>query len=315
MTKKKLIKKNNVSQGNTLIKRVKKNAWFYLFMMPAIIYFIVFRYLPMYGIVIAFKDYNIFKGIAESSWVGLKHFKFIYSLPLFHQVLKNTLVIGFLKILWTFPTPIILALMINELRSVKFKRIIQSSIYIPHFISWSVIGGLAYALFSPQFGILKSICDALGLEDPNLLMNVKYFRGLLVGATVWKTAGWGTIIYIAALLGVDPAIYEAAYVDGANRLTRIIYIALPSIQSVIFVVLLVNIGNVVNVGFASVMALQNPLVFSVSEIIETYVYKNGILAGRFSFTAAVGLFNSVIAFILVMGTNFIKKKVTGESII
>lgn len=276
-----------------------RNRYLYLLLMPCIIYFIVFNYVPMYGLVLAFKDFKFSKGILGSDWVGLENFKYLFNLDMFYTVLKNSLRLSLMRLVFYFPIPIILALALNEVPFLRFKRLAQTTIYLPYFISWVVIGGILVNLLSPSWGIVNSVIKLFGGEPVFFLGKAEYFPEVVVGSSIWKTAGWDTIIYLAALSAINPDLYEAAAIDGASRLQRIWHVTLPGIKSTIVILLLLNIGSLMTNGFEQIYMLQNGSNLAVSEVFETYSYRLGIVNGRFSFATTVGLFSSVVGFILL----------------
>lgn len=288
-----------------------KNRYLYLLLVPCVVYFIVFNYVPMYGLVLAFKDFKFSEGIMGSAWVGLANFKYLFNLDTFYKVFGNSLSLSLLKLVIYFPIPIILTIALNEIPFIKYKRISQTMLYLPYFISWVVIGGIMVNLLSPSWGIINSAIRALGGEPVFFLGSAKYFRGIAVVSNIWKNVGWDTIIYFAAVTAINPQQYEAATVDGASRLQRIWYITLPGIKSTIIILLLLTIGNIMNNGFEQIFMLQNASNLAVSEVFETYTYRLGIINGRFSFATTVGLFSSVVGFTLLMIANAVAK-LTGE---
>nr|WP_245581120.1 ABC transporter permease subunit [Paenibacillus ginsengihumi] len=286
----------------------------YLLLLPGLLFFIIFKYVPMWGVVIAFQEYSPFKGILGSDWVGLQHFAKLFAYDKFWEIFRNTLLISFYNLIFFFPAPIILALLLNELRHQLFKRSIQTIIYLPHFISWVVVVGMTYLLLGTQGGIVNEIIAAFGGEKVAFLTTPEYFRTLLVSQSVWKEAGWGTIIFLAALSGVDTQLYEAAIVDGAGRWRQLWHITLPAIRSTIFILLILRLGNILDVGFEHVFLMLNSTVMSVGDVFETYVYREGLIGGKFSYTTAVGLFKSLVGLALVLGANWLTKKFGEEGV-
>lgn len=284
-------------------------------LLPGLLYFFIFRYLPMGGLLIAFKDYDIFRGIWDSPWVGLDIFREVFSSSDFKDVLVNTLLISVYKLVFGFPVPIILALLLNEMRVQLFKRISQTVLYLPHFISWVVIGGIMLTLLSPNYGIAGDIMRFFGVEPFNLLGSRDYFRSILVISDIWRNAGWGTIIYLAALTQVDPTLYEAAVVDGANKWKQTWHVTLPAISHVVILLLILEIGRIMNVGFEQILILQNPLVRDISDVFETYVYRVGIQRGEYSFTAALDFFKSVVAAVLIIAAHRFSKRLGQEGLL
>ncbi|MBO0993201.1 ABC transporter permease [Bacillus sp. SD088] len=300
--------------------KVKRNISFskywslYLIMVPGIIYFILFKYLPMWGVIIAFQDYSVFGGLLESTWVGLQHFNHMFQDREFYQVLWNTFIISFYKLLWGFPGPIVLAILLNEIRNMGYKRAIQTLAYLPHFLSWVIVGGILINILSPSTGIVNEVIKFLGMNPILFLADTSWFRSVLVASDIWKEIGWGAIIYLAALAGVDPQLYEAATVDGANKWKQLWYVTIPALLPTIAILFVLRLGNVLDVGFEQIFVLYNPVVYEVADVIETYVYRAGIEQAQFSYTTAVGLFKSVIALVLVYLANKAAKKMGQEGI-
>ena len=294
-----------------LLKRMWFYRFYYLLALPGILYFIIFHYIPMAGIVIAFKDISPFggvEGIIEAPWVGFKHFERFFNSIFFWDVIENTLVISGLKILVGFPAPIIFALMLNEVMRVSFKRVVQTISYLPHFISWVVVTGLITALLGTSGGIITQFLNDLTGDQWTFLTNPDYFRSILVGSHVWKTVGWSSIIYLAAMSGIDPHLYEAAAIDGANRFQMARFITVPSIAFVIAILFIFEMGNILDAGFEQILLLYSPSVYSVSDIIDTYVYREGLLGLQYSFAAAVGLFKAVMALIMILMANVLARR-------
>ena len=287
----------------TLSKNARKYWQLYVFIIPALAYFIVFHYIPMYGAQIAFKNYSAVKGIWGSPWAGFKWFDILFQSPDFWVALRNTTIISLLKLVFNFPAPIILALLLNEVYRSVFKRVVQTIVYFPHFISWVILGGIMISLFSKNSGLLAF----LGLEV-SPLMDPSKFRGLLVFSEMWKEIGWGTIIYLAAISGINPDLYDAGKMDGANRFRLVRHITLPSISGTIVTLLILKTGHILSVGFDQIFILYNPLVYEVSDVLETYVYRVGITMGRYSFATAAGLFQSLVGLILILIANRLAKR-------
>lgn len=288
--------------------RYWKNRYLLLLLVPGLIFYIVFRYKPMYGILIAFKDYRFRLGIMASPWVGLDMFKQLWSSKDFWLVFRNTVVISSLKLLFGFPAPIILALLLNEIRALKFKRIVQTVSYLPYFISWVVLAGIFFQVLSPSAGPVNYVIKALTGKTLYFLGDPGLFRGTVVGLSVWKGVGWGAIIYLAALAGVNPELYEAAYIDGAGRWQRALHITLPSLAPVITILFILSVGGIVEDDFDQIFNLYRPVVYSVGDVLSTYIYRKGLAEMRYSFATAVGLFQNVLAFLLVMVTNVLSKR-------
>ncbi|GAE34784.1 ABC-type polysaccharide transport system [Halalkalibacter akibai JCM 9157] len=297
-----------------LMKKIKKNKWIYLMIAPGLLYFFVYKYIPMYGLIIAFQDYKPYLGITGSEWVGLQHFERLFTDPDFWMIFRNTLALFALQILVFFPIPIIIALMLNEVRNQTFKKGVQTLIYIPHFMSWVVIVSISFVMLTLDGGIINSVIEALGFQKINFLMNPDTFRPMYILQVVWREAGWGTIIFLAAIAAVDPQLYEAAKMDGANRLKQAWHITLPAIRSVIVVLLILKIGDVLELGFEHVYLLLNASNREVGEIFDTYVYTAGLKQGQFSYSTAVGFFKGIVGLILVMIANWLAKKAGEEGV-
>lgn len=279
-----------------------------------VIYYIVFRYLPMWGLLMGFMDYMPHKGLLGSRWVGFKHFMRFFNEPAFNMLFRNTLTIGILNLVIYFPIPIILALMLNEVRCLKFKKFIQTCTYIPHFVSWVVIVSISNVIFSYESGILNVLLNQIGMEKINFMLKPEWFYPLFFGQIILKEAGWGTIIFLAALAGIDISLYEAAKIDGANRWKQMWYITLPAIKSTIITLLILRLGRFLNTGFEHIFLMLNAMNRHVAEVFDTYVYENGIQRGLLSYSIAVGFFKSVISLILVVSSNYLAKKVGHEGI-
>jgi putative aldouronate transport system permease protein len=297
------------------LRLIVHDRWLYVLALPGILYFIVFRYLPIYGVTIAFKDYSIYKGYFESEWVGFANFIKLFGQFGFQRALRNTLIISFYKLVVGFPAPVILALLLNEVTHTLYKKTVQTTLFLPHFISWVIIAGLLYALLSPYSGVVRTVADMLHHEGKivDLMASKKYFRGVIVVSEVWRNAGFGAIIYIATITTIDPQLYEAATVDGAGRWRQLWHVTLPGIRTTLVILLILRIGRIMNVGFEQIFALYNPMVYEVSEVLETYVYKIGIFEAKYSLATATGFFKSVVGLGLVLLTNTIAKRIDEES--
>lgn len=296
------------------LRRIARNWELYLFLIPTIAYFLIFRYYPMYGIQIAFRNFKSTKGILGSQWVCLRNFERFFSATDFWQLLNNTLSVSIGTLLCSFPVPILLALFLNQLPSKRYKKIVQTVIYAPHFISTVVLVGIISLFFSPSSGIVNFIIQWLGGTPIHFMGQASWFRPLYIGSDIWQNAGWGSILYLAALASISPELHEAAVVDGANKFQRILHVDLPGILPTIVVMFILNSGKVMSVGFEKAYLMQTSLNLSASEIIATYVYKRGLLQAQFSFSTAVGLFESLANLILILTMNFISKKVTDSSL-
>lgn len=295
------------SAGSTepLFRYMKRHKWMYLLMLPGIIYFIIFKYVPMAGLVISFQNYSPYLGILESEWVGLENFKTFFMNPDFKMLLVNTFSISILNLVFFFPMPILLALLLNEIKNKLVKKSIQTMIYIPHFISMVIVASITFTLLNTESGIINQIVYALTGEKLEFLADPKYFRWIIVIQNIWKETGWGMIIFLAALAGVDTQLYEAAQVDGAGKLRQMWHITLPAIKSTIIIMLIMKVGTLLNTGFEQIFLMKNSLNSSVAEVFDTYVYTLGITQGAFSYSTAVGMFKSVVATIMVVTTNWI----------
>lgn len=306
------------TKGKTL-KEFKKQFSLHLFVWAGLLFLLLFSIIPMLGVLIAFNDYKIktgFVGMFHGPWVGLKHFKAFISNRKFATLMRNTLSISVLKMFFSFPLPIIFSIMISEMRSAKFKRIVQTASYLPHFISWTIVAGLFYAFFSTNNGLVNILLMNLGLiKDPiPLLIDENYYYFLAVASEIWKEMGWSAIIYLAAISGIDPSLYESAQIDGAGRFQRIWHVTLPCIRGTISILLIMSIGDLFSGNFDQAMLLGNSLNVNRSEIIDVFVYKTGLSQGRYSFAAAAGLFQSVISLVLVLIANSTSKKLSGASL-
>lgn len=299
---------------NTILKTIAKHKLLYIMMIPGIIFFIIYRYLPLFGVVMAFQDYNIIQGVLQSPWVGFKHFETLLTDMTFWNVFKNTVVISTLKLIFGFPAPIILALFINELGNGIFKRVVQSISCIPNFLSWAVMGGIFIQFFYGSGLLNNAIIEPILGHSIDFFAESGSFRNMIIITDIWKSIGWSAIIYTAALAGVDPELYEAAILDGASRFKQIIHITLPSISSIITIMLIFSLGGILNAGFDQILVMYNSLVYSSSDIIDTYVYRMGLQQSLFSYSTAVGLFKSLISATLVLGANKVVKALGYEGI-
>ena len=290
--------------------RARKLSYCYVLLLPTLVYFIVFHYVPMYGIIIAFKDFSIQKGILGSSWAGLKNFNRLFESTIFYTVLRNTVVISVYRLLLGFPAPIIFALGINEIAQRKLKSLVQTISYLPHFISWVVMAGIIMELLSPTRGAVNYLITLLGGEPVVFLSEPRYFRSILVITGIWKEIGWGSIIYLAAIAGIPSEQYESAYIDGASHLGVIRHIILPSILPVVSIMFILQLGNVLNAGFDQVFNLYNPTVYEVGDIIDTYTYRVGLGNDmQYSYSTAVNFFKNLVGFILVVATNLLVRNI------
>ncbi|MFS0724870.1 ABC transporter permease [Paenibacillus sp. 1P07SE] len=313
-----------LTSGSSAWKRFKKQQGMHYFVWLGLAFLFVFSYTPMFGILMAFKDYSIvsgIKGIFTSEWVGLKYFREFYNDYQFYEIVRNTLVLSFLKVIFTFPVPILFAVMLNEVKNMAFKRVVQTASYLPHFISWVVVLGVAFTFLSGDIGMVNNILMSWGwIEQPiPFLTSGSYFWGMAIGTAIWKEAGWWAIIFLASIAGINPALYEAAQIDGAGRLARIWHITLPGIKGTVVVVLILTIGSILGGGligsnFDQAYLFGNASNNSTSEIVQTYAFKAGLAQGRFSYAAAIDLFQSVISVVLIFSSNYIAKRVSGNGL-
>ncbi|MEK8132410.1 sugar ABC transporter permease [Paenibacillus filicis] len=287
---------------------VRKDFFLYLLVAPGLLFFLVFKYIPMWGVMISFQDYSPYQGLLGSPWVGLEHFQRLFTQNEFAVLFRNTMAISLLNLVFFFPVPIILSLMLNELRYVILKKALQSIVYLPHFLSWVIIAGISFLMLSTSDGVFNALLEAAGRDKVDFLTNPNYFWFLLTAQSIWKEAGWGTVIFLAAIASVDPQLYEAARMDGASRMRQIWHVTLPAIRSVIIILLILRIGHIMDVGFEQVYLMMNGAVSEVADVFDTYVYRSGIQQGQFSYSTAVGLFKSVVGLILVILSNKIAKK-------
>ncbi|MGO4694876.1 ABC transporter permease [Paenibacillus sp. 2TAB26] len=296
------------------MKALYRDWQLYLLLLLPLAYFIIFKYTPMLGVVIAFKDYNMFQGIFASPWVGFETFREVFQMDGFYNALRNTFLLNFLDLVVSFPIPIALAILLNELRIKWFKKGAQTILYLPHFISWVIIGGMAIQLLATNNGIVNNLLKSLGMKVIPFLTEPVYWVLTYLGIGIWQSAGWGTIIYLAALTGINKDLYEAADVDGASRMRKIWHITLPGIKPTIIILLIINIGHMASIGFDRPFVLSNPLVTDVSEVISTYVYKIGIQSARYTIATAIGLFQAVVGLIFLLSADYISRKVNDQGI-
>lgn len=297
----------NIKTGKS-VREILKWRWHYLFLLPAIACIFIFSYIPMYGVVLAFKDYRFVDGILGSPWIGFKHFETIFNSTLFYRVIRNTLLISFYRLLFGFPAPIILALLLNEINNRIFKRITQTISYLPYFISWVILAGIIIEILSPKRGVINFVISLFGVQPMHFLTLPQYFRPILVITGIWQGVGWGTIIYLAALSGIDSEQIEAAYIDGARRFHIIRWIIIPTIMPVISIVLILNLGSILNAGFDQIFNLYNPMVYETGDIIDTYTYRAGLMDMEYGYSTAVGLFKNVVGFLLIITANIIVRR-------
>ena len=296
-------------------RHIYRDRYLLLMILPALIWYIIFAYIPMYGVTLAFKKFDYQAGIWGSPWAGMIHFQRLFrSTSNFDRVLRNTVIISMLKLAFVFTSGIILALLINEIPNGRFKKITQTISYLPHFLSWVIIGSILTVILSPSTGVINNFLGLFGIKPIFFLADVKWFRTVLISSDVWQSMGWGSIIYLAAIAGIDPALYEAAIIDGAGRITMMFRITIPCIVNVITIMLILSLGRILNAGFDQVMNLYNLRVYEVADIIDTYVYRVGINDADYSFATAVGLFKNVIGLFLVVMSQWIAKKMGNEGL-
>lgn len=308
------IKKRKLSKIQQLAKTLKKDWMLYVLVVPIIIWYIAFLYKPMYGLQIAFKKFSIFRGIAGSPWVGLENFKEFMSSPYFLRSLKNTFMISFTSLLVGFSIPILLALMFNEVKNEVYKRGVQTLTYLPHFISVVVIAGIVKNFLAPSNGIINILISMIGLEKTYFLTKPEWFRTIYIGSNIWKEAGFGSIVYIAALAGINPSLYEASRIDGASRLQQIWHVSIPGILPTIVIMFIMRIGKLLDVGYELILLLYQPATYETADVLSTYIYRTGLQSARYDIATAAGLFNAVIGFTLVFLANRLSRRLTATSL-
>ena len=308
-----IVNKPNSSLAKVLARDFRQNKYKYLLILPVLVYFILFSYKPMYGLIIAFQDFRANLGIMRSRWVGWRHFSAFFNDPYFFRLLRNTISISLLNILFGFPAPIILAILLNELKNVFFKRTVQTVTYMPYFISMVVVAGLIRT-YSTQTGILSQIASLFGGDGKNYLMFPQYFYPIYVISDIWQHIGWNSIIYLAAITGIDQEQYEAAIIDGAGRFRRIFSVTIPNLLPIIMVLFILRMGGILNVGFEKIILLYNPSIYSVADVISSFVYRRGIQEAAYSYATAVGLFNSVVNVIFLVTANTLSRKFSEYSL-
>ena len=298
------------------LRSIRQNEYLtlYLFLLPAVVLVVIFCYIPIGGLVIAFQDFNIFQGIGGSTFVGLANFRKAFSDPYFLRALKNTLIINSYKLLYWIPLPLILALMINEIGFMPLRKTVQTVLYMPHFLSWVIVGGIFTSLLTVNGGVVNKLLTSLGMKPIRCLTDGNWFREVLVWSAMWKEAGWGTIVYLAAITAVDPMLYEAALIDGASKWRRIWNITIPALASTIVIVLMLSLGNLLGNSFEQILVMYNSTVYDTADVIGTYTYRIGIGQMQYSYSAAIGMFNSVVGFALVVTTNALCRRFLDRSI-
>jgi putative aldouronate transport system permease protein len=301
-----------VKRRKSLISRIILNREIYLMALPGLILLVIFRYLPMYGITVAFKDFNVIKGIIGSPWIGFENYERLMSSSEFKRAFVNTLSISVLRMVFGMPLPIILALSLNEVRNMLYKRSIQTIVYIPHFISWVVVAGIFMDLLSPSTGLINRLIEILGGKPIFFMTNLKWIRTVVVGSEIWKESGWGAIIYLAAITGVDPELYQAASIDGAGRWRQTIHVTLPAIKGTFIVLLIMRLGGLMGANFEQIYMMYNPTVYAKIDVIDTYVFRTTFDTLDFGYTTAAGLFSQVIGCILLLSSNALVKRMGGR---
>ncbi|MEF3311809.1 ABC transporter permease subunit [Paenibacillus sp. GYB004] len=291
-----------------------QSKYLLLMFLPCFLYYLIFKYLPMGGIVISFKDYNLYKGILESKWVGFKYYEMFFKSPDFWILLRNTFLLGLYKLVFGFPAPILLALLLNEVKQALFKRFVQTVSYLPHFISNVVVAGMVIMFLSPSGGMVNKIIESLGFTPIHFMVNPELFRSIYVTSEIWQHVGWETIIYLAALTSIDPALYEAADIDGASRWNKLWNVTLPGIAPAIIILFILNVGRVLEIGFEKVFLLYNPATYSTADILSTYVYRTGLINGNFSYAAAIDMFTGVICLIFIYSANALSRRMSETSL-
>jgi putative aldouronate transport system permease protein len=299
--------KSATSNGR-LLRRLQRDKWLYLLLLPGVLYFLVFKYVPMWGVILAFKNYQPFLGFMKSEWVGVEHFRNFFQNPDFVKLLRNTLLLSLYNLIFFFPAPIILALLLNEIRIALYKKAIQTLIYIPHFISMVIVASISYVFLTTEGGVVNGLLQQYTGHKINFLADPQWFRPMIIIQSIWKECGFGTIIFLAALAGVDAEQYEAAIVDGANRWRQLWHITLPSIKSTIIILLILRMGDVLENGFEQIYLMTNALNREVADVFDTYVYLMGITQGAFSYSTAVGLFKSLVGVVLVFTSNYLARR-------
>lgn len=303
-----VVNRINVRKENKFIKKINDNKYLLMLFLPGMLVFFLFKYVPLFGLTMAFQDYNFVDGIFGSEWVGLYQFKRLFSTSGFLLAFKNTLKISLLNLLFGFPAPVILAILLNEVKNTKFKRTVQTISYLPHFFSWVVISGLLAVFLAPTDGVVNKVINFLGGKPIYFLADKNWFVPTLVVSSIWKEIGWGSIVYLAALTSISTDLYEAASIDGASKFQRVIYITLPELMSTIAVMFILRLGHILDAGFDQIFNMYNPAVYDVADIIDTYTYRMGIGSFEYSFSTAASLFKSIIAAIMIVGGNFMVKR-------
>ncbi|WP_127582475.1 ABC transporter permease [Paenibacillus koleovorans] len=286
----------------------------YLILLPPLLLLFLFKYVPMAGIMIAFQDFNIFQGVMSSPFVGLAHFEELFRSEPFYRILSNTLIINFYKLLFWVPLPVLTAILLNEVRVLVFKRTVQTIVYLPHFLSWVIVGGIFVNLLATNGGLVNDLLLMFGLPPIRFMLEPSYFRHIVVASAMWKEVGWGTVIYLAAIAGINPQLYEAAMMDGASKLRQLWHVTLPGLSSTIMLMAILSLGHILTNSFEQILVMYNPAVYEVADVIETYVFRIGIGQMQYSYTTAVGLFTGVVGLILVLTSNALSRRFFGKGL-
>lgn len=305
---------NRIGTLDQIRINLKNDFWLYIMLIPFLTFYILFSYKPMLGLIIAFQDYSLFKGIKGSPWVGLENFKMFFQGPYFLRNLKNTFLINFYSLIWSFPLPIVLALLFNEVKNVKYRQTVQTLSYLPHFVSAVVIVGIVTNFLSPSSGIINLLIEKLGGERTYFLTRPEYFRTIYVVMQLWKEAGFASIIYFAALSGIDMQLYEAAVIDGAGKWKQMLHVTLPGLAPTIIIMLIMRLGNLLKAGYETIILLYQPATYETADVISSYVYRAGLLEGNYQLATAAGIFDSVVALILTCMANYLSRKMTETSL-
>ncbi len=306
--------KKNIVKRNDFYVRLKRSKYMLILILPAFISVFLFRYVPMWGVTIAFKKYSPFLGLSGSPWVGLKYFEMFFQSKDAFRIIRNTFLVSFYSLLFGFPAPIILALMLNEVRNNKFKKVVQTITYMPHFISTVVVVSMLYMFLSPTNGIINKVLAALGMEKINFMGSSSWFRPIYVISGIWQGIGWGSIIYLATISRIDVQLYDSAVIDGANKFRQILHITIPCMVPTIIALFILNMGRILSVGFEKVFLMQAPITYETSDVIKTFVYRQGLQNGNFSYATAIGLFENIVGLIFVVSTNFIARRLGEDSL-
>lgn len=302
------------SRLESVIRHIKRDRQLLILFIPCIVFYAIFRYGPLYGLIIAFKDYSVYEGILGSKWVGLEHFRRFFDSPDFWLLFKNTFLLGLFTLLWAFPFPIIFAVLLNEVRNVRFKKTVQTFSYLPAFLSVVIVTSMIIDFLSPTHGLVNEVLKAFGFEPKYFLAAPEWFRTIYISSEIWQNMGYEAIIYLAAIASIDPTLYEAAKVDGANRFHMMRYITIPSIMPTILVMFIIKSGSMFRIGYEKVLLLYNPTTYEVADVFSTYVYRKGLLETNYSYAAAVGLFESLIALVMLLLSNIISKRAGGRGL-